>query len=119
MLGLVAMSSSSHLLPVCRHFNLLQIARRVPGGVLIGCPFDPPHLLPWVGVVPHPGTEGQYTERAFYFYQVMDKKPIDVKNECPGCVATYLQIAICNKAYSLVLTGIVTAEKLGSSIIVD
>ena len=70
--------------------------------------------MPLVEIVPHPGTQGEYTNEAFQFYQAMGKKPIIVKKETPGFVANRLQAAICNEAYSLVQRGVVSAEELGS-----
>lgn len=82
--------------------------------ILIGHPFNPPHLMPLVEIVLHPGREIKYTDQALQFYQATDKKPIVVKKECPRYVANILQAAICSEAYSLVQRGVVTAEELGS-----
>lgn len=84
-----------------------------PGRVLIGHPFNPPHLVPLVEVVPHPGTEEIHIKRAFDFYSSLGKKPILIKRETPGFIANRLQMALCNEAYSLVSRGIVSAADLG------
>lgn len=80
---------------------------------MIGHPFNPPHLIPLVEVVPHPATTDQYTKRAIDFYRSVGKKPILIKKETPGFIANRLQAALYNEAYSLVARGIVSAEDLG------
>ncbi|KAL1857807.1 hypothetical protein Plec18167_001791 [Paecilomyces lecythidis] len=87
-----------------------------PGRVLIGHPFNPPHLVPLVEVVPHPGTEEIHIKRAFDFYNSLGKKPILIKRETPGFIANRLQMALCNEAYSLVSRGIVSAADLDKCI---
>ncbi|RAL15899.1 uncharacterized protein BO97DRAFT_403116 [Aspergillus homomorphus CBS 101889] len=87
-----------------------------PGRILIGHPFNPPHLVPLVEVVPHPGTSKEYVTAAYEFYQSLDKDPVVVKQETPGFIANRLQAAICAEAYSLVSRGIVSAEDLDKTV---
>jgi 3-hydroxyacyl-CoA dehydrogenase len=87
-----------------------------PSRVIIGHPFNPPHLIPLVEVVPHAGTEEIYSSRALDFYRSLGKKPILIKQETPGFIANRLQMALCNEAYSLVSRGIVSAADLGKSL---
>ncbi|EHK19702.1 uncharacterized protein TRIVIDRAFT_46955 [Trichoderma virens Gv29-8] len=87
-----------------------------PGRVLIGHPFNPPHLLPLVEVVPHPGTEESCTLRAMQFYRSLGKKPVHIKQETPGFVANRLQMALYYEAYSLVSRGVISAEELDITI---
>ena len=77
-------------------------------------PFNPPHLMPLVEVVPHPGTDQAATQRALQFYQSIGKAPVLIKQETPGFAANRLQAALCNEAYSLVNRGILSAEDLGT-----
>jgi 3-hydroxyacyl-CoA dehydrogenase len=84
-----------------------------PGRVMIGHPFNPPHLVPLVEVVPHPGTPDVYVQNAMEFYRALGKKPVLIKQETPGFIANRLQWALCCEAYSLVTRGIVSAEDLG------
>ena len=107
----VVIASSSSGLPSS---EFVTDCKKNPARVLIGHPFNPPHLIPLVEIVPHAGTQGKYTDQAFRFYQAMGKKPIIVKKEIPGFVANRLQAAVCNEAYSLVQRGVVSAEELGS-----
>ncbi|MCJ1310975.1 hypothetical protein MMC25_004644 [Agyrium rufum] len=109
----VIIASSSSGLPSSQ---FITKCTNSPGRILIGHPFNPPHLMPLIEIVPHPGTESKYTDQAFRFYQAMDRKPIVVKKETPGFVANRLQTAILNEAYSLVRRGIVTAEELDTTV---
>lgn len=82
-----------------------------PERVLIGHPFNPPHLMPLVEVVPHSGTKPAVIERAMEFYRSIGKSPVLLRQETPGFVANRLQAALVNEAYSLVQRGIVSAEE--------
>jgi 3-hydroxyacyl-CoA dehydrogenase len=87
-----------------------------PERVLIGHPFNPPHLMPLVEVVPHPGTSDAATATALQFYNSLGRKAIHIRKETPGFVANRLQAALCNEAYSLVSGGIVSAQELGKTV---
>ncbi|BDD57822.1 hypothetical protein MAP00_003152 [Monascus purpureus] len=106
--AIIASSSSgipsSQFVTECKHN---------PARILIGHPFNPPHLVPLVEVVPHPGTAELYTKQAVEFYRWLGKSPILVKQETPGFIANRLQAAVMSEAYSLVNRGIVSAEDLG------
>jgi 3-hydroxyacyl-CoA dehydrogenase len=84
-----------------------------PQRVLVGHPFNPPHLIPLVEVVPHPETDPVITATTMSFYKSLGRKPIEVSAEVPGFVANRLQAALMAEAFSLVTRGIVTAEAIG------
>jgi len=107
-LGVVIASSSSGL----PSSEFIQQCQRDPSRILIGHPFNPPHLIPLVEVVPHPGTSEQCISAAMQFYQSLGKRPILLHHEVPGFVSNRLQAAINNEAYSLISRGIVSAEDL-------
>lgn len=87
--------------------------KKNPSRILIGHPFNPPHLVPLVEVVPHQGTGSNHVEKALEFYKDIGKEPVLVKSETPGFIANRLQAAVCREAYSLVSRGIVSAKDLG------
>jgi 3-hydroxyacyl-CoA dehydrogenase len=84
-----------------------------PERVLVAHPFNPPHLIPGVEVVPHPGTTPEAVEKAMQLYKFADRRPILVKKETPGFVGNRLQAALCSEAYSLVKRGIVSPADIG------
>lgn len=84
-----------------------------PGRVLVGHPFNPPHLVPLVEVVPHPRGDPAASERAVAFYRSLGRTPVLVQKETPGFVANRLQAVLLREAFSLVLNGVVSAEDVG------
>jgi 3-hydroxyacyl-CoA dehydrogenase len=104
--GVVIPSSSSGL----PSSGFIQRCRQDPGRILVGHPFNPPHLVPLVEVVPHPGTNTTSISTAMDFYKSLGKRPILLRHEVPGFVTNRLQAAINNEAYSLLSRGIVSAE---------
>lgn len=77
---------------------------------MIGHPFNPPHLIPLVEVVPHSGTSEGTIDKALEFYRSLGKSPILVKQEVPGFVANRLQAVLNWEAMALVNRGIVSAK---------
>ncbi|PPJ51849.1 hypothetical protein CBER1_09572 [Cercospora berteroae] len=78
--------------------------------VLIGRPFNPPHLITLVEIVPHQDTSSDSINRAIEFYKSLGKCPVLVKKEVPGFLANRLQAAVLAEAYSLVSRGVASAE---------
>lgn len=109
--GVVVASSSSGMVPGA----LAADCEHHPGRVLVGHPFNPPHLVPLVEVVPHPGGSPAASQAAFAFYRALGRRPVLVRKETPGFVANRLQVALLREAFSLVLDGVVSAEELGRS----
>ena len=66
--------------------------------------------MPLLEVILHPSTQTKYTNQATHFYKLIGKAPVVVKKETPGFIASRLQAAFCNEAYSLVKGSIVSAE---------
>jgi ketoreductase RED1 len=85
---------------------------RRPERLVIGHPFNPPHLVPLVEVVPGARTDPAVAERAVAFYRAMGKRPQLVKKEIPGFVANRLQAALFREAIHLVREGVVTEQEL-------
>ncbi|KAH7028447.1 3-hydroxyacyl-CoA dehyrogenase [Macrophomina phaseolina] len=110
--GVVIASSSSGL----PSSAFIGGCKRDASRVLIGHPFNPPHLIPLVEVVPHPGTSSNSISAAMEFYTSLGKNPILIHHEVPGFVANRLQAAINSEAYSLISRGIVSAEDLDAAV---
>lgn len=81
--------------------------------VLIGHPFNPPHLIPLVEVVPNPRTRPDLVERTVRFYKSLGKTPIVLNKEVKGFVANRIQAAVWKEAFSLVSEGVATTEDVG------
>ncbi len=108
----VLASSSSGMLPS----TIARGCPRHPERVVIGHPFNPPHLIPLVEVVPGERTSEQAVEAALAFYTAVGKKPIRLRQELPGHVANRLQAALWQEAYSLVERGVATVADIDTAI---
>ncbi|MEV7187419.1 3-hydroxyacyl-CoA dehydrogenase NAD-binding domain-containing protein [Kitasatospora sp. NPDC093102] len=83
-----------------------------PGRLVIGHPFNPPHLVPLVEVVGGEQTDPETVRRAVDFYTALGKKPLVLRKEVPGFVANRLQSALFREAINLVVEGVVTEQEL-------
>ena len=109
----VVIASSSSGLPASA---FIQSCRKDPSRILVGHPFNPPHLIPLIEVVPHPDTSQEAVSSALEFYRFLGKRPILLHREIPGFVSNRLQAAVNNEAYSLISRGIVSAEDLDAAV---
>jgi carnitine 3-dehydrogenase len=108
----VLASSSSGLLPS----SIADGCPHHPERVLIGHPFNPPHLIPLVEVVPGARTSESAVDSAMDFYAAVGKRPIRLRRELPGHVANRLQSALWREAYSLVDRGIASVADIDTAI---
>lgn len=83
-----------------------------PGRLLIGHPFNPPHLVPLVEVVPGPATAPELVDEAVAFYEAVGKRPLVLKKEVPGFVANRLASALFRESVHLVSEGVVSMADL-------
>jgi ketoreductase RED1 len=92
--------------------SLQQVEMADPTRLIIGHPFNPPHLMPLVEVVPTPTTDPAVIARTVAFYDAMGKVTRVIRKEVPGFVANRLQAAIFRECVSLVNGGVVTIGEL-------
>ncbi len=85
---------------------------REPGRLLVGHPFNPPHVVPLVEVVPGAQTPPEGAQAAAEFYRSLGKVPVVLRKEIGGFVANRLQSALFRESVNLVLQGVVTPEEL-------
>jgi 3-hydroxyacyl-CoA dehydrogenase len=108
----VILATSSSGLLVSR----VQTACRHPERVVLGHPFNPPHLIPLVEVVGGELTSPETVDAAFAFYEGIGKRPIRLRREVPGHVANRLQAALWREAFSLVEKGVATVSDIDTAI---
>jgi len=101
----IVASSSSGLL-----ITRLQQAMRYPERSLIAHPFNPPHLMPLVELVPGERTAPQTVETTRQFFAEHGKVPVVLRKEIPGHVANRFQAALWREAIELVRSGVVSVE---------
>ncbi|AEC20128.1 putative 3-hydroxyacyl-CoA dehydrogenase [Pusillimonas sp. T7-7] len=107
---LIATSSSG--IPVSQ----IQDAAQHPERVLIGHPFNPPHLIPLVEVVGGRLTSPEAIQKAMDFYLSIGKKPIHIRREVKGHVANRLQAALWREAFHLVEEGVASVSDIDTAI---
>jgi len=110
--GVVIASSSSGLMAT----DVQRACERHPERVLIGHPFNPPHLVPLVEVVGGEATSDAAIETAMQLYASIGKSPIHVRAELPGHVTNRLQAALWREAYWLVEQGVVSVAEVDRAI---
>ncbi|MFJ7215422.1 3-hydroxyacyl-CoA dehydrogenase NAD-binding domain-containing protein [Amycolatopsis sp. NPDC098790] len=84
--------------------------------VLIGHPFNPPHLIPLVEVVPGEQTSEESVAKAVEFYTSLGRTPVVERKEIAGFVGNRLQNALSREAIYLVEQGVVTPSELDTVI---
>src|SRR5258707_2405823 len=94
----------------------IQDAAAHPERVVLGHPFNPPHLMPLVEVVGGRLTSEAAVEKALAFYRSIGKKPIHVRREVKGHLANRLQAALWREAFYLVQRGIASVEDVDAAI---
>ena len=108
--SLIATSSSGILI------SDIQDAAAYPERVLLGHPFNPPHLIPLVEVFGGRQTSEDAIKKALRFYESIGKKPIRIRREVKGHVANRLQAALWREAFHLVEQGIASVEDVDTAI---
>ena len=89
---------------------------RHPERVVLGHPFNPPHLIPLVEVGGGEQTAPDAIERALNFYRAMGKHPIHLRREITGHVANRLQAALWQEAFNLVRAGVAGVADVDAAI---
>jgi len=96
-------SSSSGITP-----SVMQSNCKRPERVLVGHPFNPPHIIPLVEVVGGAKTSPDAIRQAIAFYASIGKKAIHLRKELPGHVANRLQAALYREVMYLIQQGVLS-----------
>ena len=83
-----------------------------PERVVLGHPFNPPHLIPLVEVGGGQRTAPEAVAQAMAFYAYIGKRPIHVRREIKGHIANRLQAALWREAFHLVNEGVATVSDI-------
>jgi len=108
----VVIASSTSGLLVSR----LSEGTKHPGRIVIGHPFNPPHLIPLVEVVGGATASRAAVETAVGFYKAIGKHPIEIRKEVPGHVANRLQAALWREAIHLVAEGVASVADVDAAV---
>ena len=98
-------SSSSGLL-----MSIIQKVTEKPERCIVAHPFNPPHLIPLVEIVPGECTSETTVRRTVLLMKRLGKVPIVVRKEVSGYLANRLQRGIMQQADDIVNSGIANVE---------
>src|SRR6184192_4804379 len=104
-------SSSSGITP-----SVIQSKCKHPERVLVGHPFNPPHIIPLVEVVGGAKTAPEAIKQALAFYASIGKKPIHLKKELPGHVANRFQAALYREMLYLIQENVLSVEDTDAAV---
>src|SRR6201984_3411289 len=104
-------SSSSGITP-----SVIQSKCTHPERVVIGHPFNPPHIIPLVEVVGGAKTSPDAIQQALAFYKSIGKKAIHLRKELPGHVANRLQAALYREMLYVIEQGILSVEDTDAAV---
>lgn len=94
----------------------MQAGWKNPAPLILGHPFNPPHLIPLVEVMGNDRTATDAVERAEEFYTSIGKVTIRVNKEIPGHVSNRLQAAVWREAIHLIQEGVASVEDVDKAI---
>lgn len=109
--GTIVASSASGLM-----LTELQAGWRDPARLVLGHPFNPPHLIPLVEVMGNDRTAPGVVAEARGFYESIGKVTIEVRREVPGHVANRLQAALWREAIHLVNEGVASVDDVDTAV---
>jgi 3-hydroxyacyl-CoA dehydrogenase len=94
----------------------LQKVMKHPRRSLIAHPFNPPHLVPLVELVPGSETDPEIIRKLYDFYRGLGKIPVVLKKEVPGHIANRLATALWREAIDLVASGVASVEDVDKAL---
>src|SRR6188472_4081137 len=104
-------SSSSGITP-----SVIQSKCKHPERVIVGHPFNPPHIVPLVEVVGGAKTSPEAIQQAMRFYASIGKKPIHLRKELPGHVANRLQAALYREMLHLIEQDVLSVQEADTAV---
>jgi len=104
-------SSSSGLL-----ITEIQRVTTQPDRCLIAHPFNPPHLIPLVELVPGEQTAPDVVQAVSDFMRRIGKAPVVLRREAPGYIANRLSAALWREAIDLVDQGVASVEDVDKAL---
>jgi len=107
----VLASSSSGLL-----ITEIQKVMQEPGRSVIAHPWNPPHLIPLVEIVPGEETAPETTDLTYRFMSSLGKVPVLVKKEVAGYIGNRLAAALWREAIDMVDKGVASVEDVDKAL---
>ncbi len=79
-------------------------------------PWNPPHLIPLIEIVPGKFTSQATVETSIKFMEHLGKIPVLVKKEVPGFIGNRLAVALWREAIDLVENGVASVEDVDKAL---
>jgi 3-hydroxyacyl-CoA dehydrogenase len=79
-----------------------------PSRLLVVHPYNPPHIMPLLEIVPSPATDPAVVERTLAYWRHSERVPVVLGRETAGFVANRLAFALLREAVHLVNEGVVS-----------
>jgi 3-hydroxyacyl-CoA dehydrogenase len=83
---------------------------------LVAHPFNPPHVIPVVEVLPSPATDPAVTDAAVTFLEACGRTPVRMRRYVAGFLGNRIQAAVIREALHLVETGVADAASVDAVI---
>jgi 3-hydroxyacyl-CoA dehydrogenase len=100
--------SSTSGIPASQQARNMQDNTRL----LVVHPYNPPHIMPLLELVPSPETSEKVIKRTLDFWRERGRVPIHIKQETTGFVANRLAFALLRESIHLVNEGVVSVSEL-------
>ena len=100
-------SSTSGIAASVQSCNMRDRSRLV-----VAHPWNPPHIMPLIEVVPSPHTDPNIISRTMDFWKSMGKTPVLLKKETTGFVGNRLAFALLREAIHLVHEGVASVKDI-------
>ena len=99
-------------------YPMTQISRDMvhPDRALVTHPFNPPHLLPIIEVVPGESTSEQTVSAAMALIEFTGKRPVRLNLEMPGFLINRIQMAMVREVWDLLDRGVASAEDIDAAV---
>jgi 3-hydroxybutyryl-CoA dehydrogenase len=89
---------------------------RLPGRAIVCHPFNPPHLIPVIEVVPGQLTTQATVDASTELIRSIGKQPVRIQKETPGFVVNRMQLALLREAWSLLDEGVASAQDIDTAV---
>jgi 3-hydroxyacyl-CoA dehydrogenase len=90
----------------------IQSATTRPERCVVAHPYNPPHIVPSVEIVPGEATSEETVESTRDFMAKMGRTPVVARKECRGHIVNHMQAVIYREAKWLVGNGVATAAEI-------
>ncbi len=94
----------------------VQKSTKLPGRCIIAHPWNPPHLIPLIEIVPGKNTTSETTDFTYNFMLSLGKVPVLVKKEVNGYIGNRLAAALWREAIDLVQKGVASVEDVDKAL---